>query len=53
MDELEKFQWEYMTLEQVLNILCDDTNDYDKIVIFGADKLSPAMKKVLGIKKED
>lgn len=45
MGELEKFQWEYRTLEQVLNILCDDTNDYDKIVIFGADKLSSEMKK--------
>ncbi len=49
----EKLQWEQQTLRQALNILCDDNNDYDQIIIFGAEYLSPEIKKVLGIKNED
>ena len=49
----EKLQCEQQTLGQVLNILCDDNNNYDQIIIFGAEYLSPEMKKVLGIKNED
>ena len=48
-----KLLWEQQTLEQALNILCDDNNVYDQIIIFGAEYLSPEMKNVLGIKNED
>lgn len=49
----EKLQWEQQMLGQVINILNDPNNDYDRIIIFGAEYLSPEMKKVLGIKNED
>lgn len=53
MSKQEQLQWEQQTLGQALDILCDDTNGYDQIIIFGAEHLTPSMKKVLGIKKED
>ena len=51
MSKQEQLQWEQQTLGQALDILCDDTNSYDQIIIFGAEHLTPSMKKVLGIKK--
>ena len=51
MSKQEQLQWEQQTLGQALDILCDDTNGYDQIIILGAEHLTPAMKKVLGIKK--
>lgn len=49
----EQLQWEQQTLGQALDILCDDNTEDNTIIIFGAEHLTPAMKKVLEIKKED
>ena len=49
----EQLQWEQQTLGQALDILCDDNTEDNTIIIFGAEHLTPAMKKVLRIKKED
>ena len=51
--EKENLQGEEQTLGTALDLLCDDGNDYDTMIILGAEHLSPAMKQLLGIKKED
>ena len=53
MTQQEQLRWEQQSLGQALDILCDDTNGYNRIIILGAEHLKPAMKNVLGIKKED
>lgn len=45
MQEKEKLHWEQQTLSKAINLLCDDGNDYDTIIILGAEYLSEETKK--------